>query len=124
MDRIGPLWTRFDADNWTYGLLAQDHHRNPASVVHGGLLQTLIDHALSTLAWTAAGRKACMTIQSDSQFLSVARPGDFIVAHGSETRRTRNLIFMRGHLEVDRHPVLVAQAIFKIAGQSPPGSAA
>lgn len=116
MDAVGPLWARREGSAWTYGLLAQDHHLNPAQVVHGGLLQTLIDHALSALAWEAAERKPCMTVQSDSQFLSLVQSNDFIVAHGLQTQRTRSLIFMRGHLEVDARKVLSAQAIFKIAG--------
>jgi acyl-coenzyme A thioesterase PaaI-like protein len=114
MDMIGPLWARFEEGCWTYGLIAQDHHLNPAKVVHGGLLQSLIDHALSAIAWEAVGRKPCVTVQTDSQFLSAVTTNNFIVAHGMETHRTRNLIFLRGHLEVKDKRVLSAQSIFKI----------
>jgi acyl-coenzyme A thioesterase PaaI-like protein len=115
MDSVGPLWARLEETGWAYGLLAEDRHLNPAHVVHGGFLQTLIDHALSALAWEAVERKPCMTIQSDSHFLSTVKSNDFVVAHGTEVRRTRNLIFMRGHLEVQGKSVLSAQAVFKIA---------
>jgi acyl-coenzyme A thioesterase PaaI-like protein len=118
MDVVGPLWARFEENCWTYGLIAQDHHLNSAKVVHGGLLQSLIDHALSAIAWEAAGRKPCITVQTDSQFLSAVKSNDFIVAHGMETHRTRRLIFMRGDLEVHGEKVLSAQAVFKIVGQS------
>jgi acyl-coenzyme A thioesterase PaaI-like protein len=57
-----------------------------------------------------------MTVQTDSQFLSAAQCNDFMVAYGVETHRTRNLIFMRGHLEVNENRILSAQSIFKIAG--------
>jgi acyl-coenzyme A thioesterase PaaI-like protein len=116
MDTIGPLWARREGDFWTYGLMAGDHHLNRAQIVHGGLLQSLIDHALSAIAWEAVGRKPCMTVQADSQFLSAVEADNFIVAGGTETHRTRNLIFMRGQLKVKDRPVLSAQAIFKIVG--------
>lgn len=117
MSTIGPLWTRPAGDSWTYGLMAEDRHLNPAKIVHGGFLQSLIDHALSTIAWGAAGRKPCITIQTDSQFLSAVTSNEFVVAHGIETHRTSNLIFMRGHLEVDSRKVLAAQSVFKISRQ-------
>jgi acyl-coenzyme A thioesterase PaaI-like protein len=122
MNTIGPLWARKEQEFWTYGLVAQSHHLNPAKVVHGGLLQSLIDHALSAIAWEALGRTPCMTVQTDSQFLSSAKCDDFIVAHGMETHRTKNLVFMRGHLEVNGSRILSAQSIFKIAAGVSAGS--
>lgn len=115
MNAIGPLWTKIEGDCWTYGLIAEDRHLNLANVVHGGLLQSLADHALSTIAWAAVGRKPCMTVQADSQFLAAVTSNEFIVAHGAETHRTSNLIFMRGHLEVGGKKVLAAQSVFKIS---------
>jgi acyl-coenzyme A thioesterase PaaI-like protein len=117
MNAIGPLWTRLAGECWTYGLIAEDRHLNPAKVVHGGFLQSLVDHALSTIAWGAVGRKPCITVQTDSQFLSAVTSNEFVVAHGMETHRTSNLIFMRGHLEVDGRKVLAAQSVFKISRQ-------
>lgn len=116
MDMIGPLWARLEEGCWTYGLIAHDHHLNPAKVVHGGVLQSLIDHALSAIAWEAVGRKPCMTVQTDMQFLSAAKSNEFIIARGVEVRRTRSLIFMRGQLDVNDEQVLSAQSIFKIVG--------
>jgi len=115
MQAIGPLWARRAEQNWQYGLLAGEQHLNPAGVVHGGLLQALIDHALSALAWDAAGRAPCVTLQADTQFLAPVRAGDFIVAQGSVMQRTRGLVFMHGQLAVTGQPVLNSQAIFKIA---------
>jgi uncharacterized protein (TIGR00369 family) len=115
MESIGPLWARRDADSWRYGLLAGPRHLNPAGIVHGGLLQALMDHALSLLAWEAANRAPCVTLQADTQFLSAAREGEFIVAQGSQAHRTHTLLFMRGQLAVNDRPVLSAQAIFKVS---------
>lgn len=118
MDAVGPLWAKSENGGWAYGLLAQEQHLNLAKVVHGGFLQTLIDHALSVLAWEIAGRRPCVTIEMSSQFLAAAQSNDFIVARSQETGRTRSLIFLRGDLGVKGKGVLSAHAIFKIVRAS------
>ncbi len=54
------------------------------------------DHGLSFLAWEAAGRALCTTIQLNTHFLDAARPGEFIQLRGEVTRRTQGLVFVRG----------------------------
>ena len=114
MNHIGPLWTRKTEAGWRYGLQIDARHLNPAGHVHGGVLQTLIDHVLSVVAWRAVDRQPCITLQTDSQFLSGVSAGEFVQAHATEIHRTRSMIFMRGGLGVDARPVLHAQGIFKI----------
>jgi uncharacterized protein (TIGR00369 family) len=115
MDGVGPLWALRSNEEWRYGMLAHDGHLNPAGVVHGGALQTLIDHVLSIVAWKTSARMAGATVQTDTQFLAAVRSGAFIEAFADEAHRTRNLMFLRGRLEVDGKPVLGAQAIFKLS---------
>lgn len=111
---VGPLWSRRDEGEWKYGFLADAKHANPAGVVHGGLLVTLMDHALSAIAWEAAGRLPCVTIHLDTQFLSAVQPGCFIVARGRITRRSPTLVFMQGVLSVEKDEVVTGSAILKI----------
>ena len=111
---VGPLWSRRDEDEWKYGFLTEAKHANPAGVVHGGLLATLMDHALSAIAWEAAGRLPCVTVQLDTHFLAPVQPGSFIVARGRITRRSSSLVFMQGALSVEKHEVVTANAILKI----------
>lgn len=75
MGRAGPLWTRRDGDAWTYALLAEEAHLNPAGVVHGGALATLVDHAISSVAWEACARQPCLTLQLDTHFIGPVRAG-------------------------------------------------
>ena len=63
---VGPLWTRKEEGTWAYGFMAEPRHTNPAGVVHGGMLVTLIDHALSAIAWEANERRPCVTVQLDT----------------------------------------------------------
>ena len=51
----GPLWTRREANGWGYAFVAEARHTNPAGIVHGGMLMTLVDHAIATVAWDSAG---------------------------------------------------------------------
>ena len=110
----GPLWTRKDGDTWLYGLLPDAGHLNPAGVVHGGALLTLMDHAMSAVAWEACERQACVTLDLSTQFLAAVRAGQGVEARAEVVRRTRQLVFMSGQLTVDGEPVLRGQAILKI----------
>lgn len=110
---VGPLWCRCDEGEWKYGFLTDARHANPARVVHGGLLATLMDHALSAIAWESVGRLPCVTIQLDTQFISAVQPGSFIVARGRITRQG-TLVFMRGTLSVEENKVATGSAILKI----------
>lgn len=119
MGQSGPLWTRREASGWAYGLLAEDKHLNPAGVVHGGALCTLIDHVLSTVAWEACDRTPCVTVQLDTHFLAEVRAGQFAQARVSITARTSTLVFMEGTVLVDERPVLAARAIMKVLRLTP-----
>jgi acyl-coenzyme A thioesterase PaaI-like protein len=93
---LGVPWAKKSADKWVYGLLTGPAHANPNGFVHGGVLMAFADHGLSLLAWEAAERAPCTTIQLNTHFLDAIRPGDFIELRGEVTRRTRGLVFVRG----------------------------
>lgn len=114
VDVAGPLWTRRDERGWAYGFLCEAQHLNPARRAHGGALMTLLDHAISTVAWEATQRRACVTLQLDSQFLAAVEEGQFAQARAQVTHQTRGLVFLRGEVSVDDRPVLLGQAILKI----------
>ena len=115
MGLAGPLWSRREGDDWAYGLQVRAQHLNPAGMLHGGALLTLVDHALSTVAWQAAGRVPCLTLQLDSHFLASVAEGGFVEVRARITQRTRSLLFLQGLASVDGAPVLQAQAIMKAA---------
>lgn len=72
---VGPLWSRREGDGWAYGLLTGEQHANQAGLVHGGLLATLMDQALSAVAWEALQRQPCVTVQLDTHYLALPVPG-------------------------------------------------
>lgn len=118
LGEVGPLWARREGDAWAYGLLADRRHVNGAGVVHGGMLVTLADQALSLIAWEALGRRPCLTVQLDSQFLGTVRPGEFIEARGTIVHRGGTLLALRGTLTVGARVVVTVQGLWRIPGQS------
>lgn len=120
----GPLWTRKDdLGQWSYGLQITPSHLNHLGVVHGGALTTLVDHAISTVAWEAAERNPCVTVQLDTHFLASVQLGQFAQAKACVTHRTSSLLFMRGHIMVGEKMVLTAQAVMKRQSPAPPARA-
>ncbi len=114
IEQAGPWSTRREDGGWAYGLLCDATHLNPAARMHGGALVTLLDHAISTVAWEACDRAPCVTLQLDTQFLGAVREGQFAEARASVSHKTGSLVFMRGAVTVDGEPVLMAQAILKV----------
>ncbi|WP_435481307.1 PaaI family thioesterase [Variovorax sp. RT4R15] len=99
---------------WAYGILPCAQHLNPAGVVHGGLLMSLIDHVLSAIAWEAVGRRICVTIQMETKLLSAARENHFLKATGHVTHATGSLVFVDGEIHSGENAVLRASALLKI----------
>jgi acyl-coenzyme A thioesterase PaaI-like protein len=93
---LGVPWAKKLDGAWLYGLVTGPEHANPNGAVHGGVLMAFADHGLSLLAWEAAERAPCTTIQLNTHFLDAIRPGEFITLRGEITRRTRGLVFVRG----------------------------
>ena len=115
---IGPLWCRQVGDSWEYGLVIEKQHENPLGISHGGMLMTLMDQAMSIVAWHQAERQPCATIQLDTHFLAPSKAGDFLVARIDVTRKSASLIFLRGVLSVAEREIMTAQGLMKIVRRS------
>ena len=111
---VGPLWTRKEGLNWVYGIVTGAQHLNPAAMVHGGLLMSLMDHTLSAIAWESTGHRACVTVQMDTKFLSAARADQFLKARGHVTHATGSMVFAAGDIVADGVPVLTGSAVLKL----------
>ncbi len=111
---VGPLLARREGDSWAYGFQSGPQHENRQGAVHGGMLMTFADHGVGAIAWEAGGRRKCVTMQLDCQFLSAAIPGDFIECRGAAVRSAKSVIFMQGMLTVGERAVLSATGIWKV----------
>ena len=112
---IGVPWAkRSDDHHWRYGLLTAPEHANPQGALHGGILMTFADHGLSMLAWEAAHRTPCTTIQLNTHFLAAVEPGEFVELRGEITRATKGLVFVRGILSAGDRDVAAVDGIWRV----------
>jgi uncharacterized protein (TIGR00369 family) len=111
---IGFPWALKSDGHWRYGMLTTVQHANPQGAVHGGVLMTFADHGLSMLAWEAAQRAPCTTIQLNTHFLAAVEPGEFVELKGEVTRATRGLVFVRGILTAGERDVAAIDGIWRV----------
>ena len=98
-----------------YGLQTTEEHDNGAGAVHGGVLATFLDQALSTIAWEAAGRRAASTVSLDLHFACAVRPGQFVHAQDRVVRAGSSLIFLTGVLTAEGREVTIAAGVWRVA---------
>ena len=108
------LWTHRDEDGWRYGLQLDARHANAQGFVHGGVLMTFLDHALSLLVWEASDRAICSTIQLDSHFLEALRPPVFVELDADILKQGRSMIFARGTLRAGDREVMQATGVWRV----------
>jgi acyl-coenzyme A thioesterase PaaI-like protein len=111
---IGIPWAKRHGDTWRYGMLTTADHANPQGALHGGILMTFADQGLSILAWEAAKRAPCTTIQLNMHFLAAVEPGAFVELAGEVTRATKGLVFVRGIITAGDRDVAAVDGIWRI----------
>lgn len=116
-DKIGPFYCKQDGDKLTYGFLADESHANGNGIVHGGMLLSFLDEALGQIIWRSIDRQKCATISLNCDFLSAAKPGDWIEARGEISKRGLAVVFIRGELVVEDRTIAIADGIWKILGK-------
>lgn len=117
---VGPVFRKTDGDRARFLFDAQEKHRNPRGVVHGGMLMTFMDNLLAHVVTRAVGdaRKATMSLSCD--FVAPARPGQRIEGAGEVTRVTRSMVFARGAITADGATVATGAGVWKLLGDARP----
>lgn len=115
----GPLWSRPEGDGWAYGVLTDERHANGHGIVHGGMLVTLLDNTLGITVSHATGRRPGVTMQLNTQFLSAARPGEFLEARGEVLRLAQSVAFVRGTISVGNRLVAAGDGVWKLLAERP-----
>ena len=114
---VGPIWRLPDGDDGNgnrFALLVAENHMNAAGSVHGGMLMTLADGAMSRAARMASGGKGCSTVSLNCDFVSPGRLGDLIEAQVRVTRTSRSMVFVSAELVAAGRILLVATGLWKI----------
>ena len=112
---IGPFYIKGDGSEFRYGFRADTRHINPAGIIHGGLLMTIMDMVLTTtVIHVTEAQNHVSTISLNCDFLAPITADTWIEGRGEVTRRTRALAFVCGRLQVDGQDVVTATGVWRI----------
>lgn len=110
----GRMYQKFGAGGDCHrAFQARQAHTNAAGIVHGGMLVSFID-ALMGMTVARACQSTALTVRLSTDFLSIARPGDWIEGHSRVVRLTRTVAFVEASAKVGDRPLLTARGVFKI----------
>lgn len=116
----GEMYQKIDADGTCWrAFRAQQLHCNSARIVHGGMMVTFID-ALMGLTVANSAKATALTVRLTTDFLSIARPGDWIVGQSRVTKLTRSVAFVEAQAHVGTRPLISGQGIFKLMRRRAP----
>lgn len=113
----GPIWRRGEGDQQQMGLLLEAKHCNyHLGTVHGGLVMTFADIGLGWGVAAVMGEKSmgCVTVSLQTQFVSVARIGEFITCQPEIVRASKQLVFIRGLIKAGDRTVASCEGIWKL----------
>lgn len=112
---VGPFHARReDAGGFVCGFRPQAHNANGSGAVHGGALMSFADYALFMIACDALAGRQAVTISCNSEFVGAAWPDKLLTARGEVLRTGKGLLFVRGLVDHDGHPVLNFSGIIKV----------
>jgi uncharacterized protein (TIGR00369 family) len=112
----GPVW-RLPADGEVrrFALVVAEKHMNYSGSVHGGLIMTFADVAMSQTARAVSGAPMTNTISMTCDFVGPGKLGDILEARVRVTRQTRTMVFLLGDIVAGERAVAVATGLWKIA---------
>jgi uncharacterized protein (TIGR00369 family) len=119
--RIGPLLAARAGNGWSYAIRSDTGHTNSTGTVHGGVIATLVDHAVALVAWEEAGRRPVVTIQLETRFVDAAWPGEQLEASVRLRHRSGSLLYLDADVMVADRLVATASAILKVSAENTQG---
>ena len=117
--QICPLWSLRENGRVKVGMIVEERHtNNHIGTLHGGAVVTFADVGLGWAVSTKIGHNMCVTVSLQTQFISVARVGEFITCEAEVIRATKQLVFVRGFIMTDDRIVASAEGIWKVMDRS------
>jgi uncharacterized protein (TIGR00369 family) len=114
---IGPLYRLpEEGSGWDgrFAFIAVEKHMNSAGTVHGGMLMSFMDVAMSRTSRLVSGASRCSTVSLTTDFVGPGRLGDMIEARIRVTRCTRTMVFLSGEIVSGDRTLLVGTGLWKI----------
>jgi uncharacterized protein (TIGR00369 family) len=114
-NHIGPLYSLPDEGGFhRFCFRADPLHMNAAGTVHGGMLMSLADIAMSRAARADTEAQNSSTVSLSCDFVGPGKLGDVIEARVRVTRRTRTIVFLSADIVSEGRTLLVASGVWKI----------
>jgi uncharacterized protein (TIGR00369 family) len=114
---IGPLYRLADTEGGAvkrFAFAVSDKHMNGSGSVHGGMLMSFLDTAMSRTSRLDIGAQSCSTVSLNCDFVGPGKLGDVIEARVRVTRRTRTMAFVSAELVAGDRTLAVATGLWKI----------
>ncbi|MYM63876.1 PaaI family thioesterase [Pseudomaricurvus sp. HS19] len=114
---VGPYWLKYSDHGVTVGLVvAARHTNNHLGTIHGGIVMSFADIGLGMGVVQSMGEKArnCVTTSLNTQFVSVAKVGEFITIEPEVVRSGRHLVFVRGLIKTPEKSIASVEGIWKL----------
>lgn len=112
----GPFW-RLPGGAHRYALHVESKHMNSSGSLHGGVLMTFADIAMSQTSRAVSGASTCTTVSLSCDFTGPGKLGDVIIAQVRVTRQTRTMVFLAAELVCGERTLGVATGLWKILEQ-------
>ena len=112
----GPFYHKVTEDEFHHGVRVKQRHCNSRGITHGGMLMSFADGLLGTAVFRAT-KTVALTIRMNSDFLSSARPGEWLEGTARVTKATKSVAFCEAELFVGNRPVMKATGVFKLMGR-------
>ena len=115
LDLLGPMFERGDGEDYRLGFKMAASHANRIGQCHGAVLSALADvHLLRMIALTRRPRLTLVTVHLGLDFLTAAKRGMWLEAHGRIDRIGRTLCHSSGMITADGTPAARATGVFRI----------
>ena len=112
----GPVWRLApDGEVRRFALVVADKHMNSSGSVHGGLIMTFADVAMSQTARAVTGAPTTSTVSMTCDFVGPGKLGDILEARVRLTRRTRTMVFLLADVVAGERAIAVATGLWKTA---------
>ena len=103
-----------DGETRRFAFVAAQKHMNGSGTVHGGLLMTFADIAMSRTSRVLSGAKSCSTVSLSCDFIAPGRLDDHIEARVRAVRQTRTLVFLSAEISAGGRVLMVANGLWRI----------
>lgn len=114
-DVVAPLYLKVVDGQPVIGMLVLEKHCNYGRFAHGGALMTFMDIALSGAVCNALGKyTSTPTISITFDFITAAKPGDWITAEILSVDMKRNMSFVSAVIDGPRGRVARVSGCFRL----------